>query len=91
MAKTVVGLFDDRAAAKSAVRELLNEGFTRDDIGLMAKRLEDEPRDVEVEYVEEDGHEQVEDMAKGAGTGAAIGGAAALLLSLTALAIPGIL
>jgi uncharacterized protein (TIGR02271 family) len=90
MAKTVVGLFDDRAAAKAAVRELLGEGFTRDDIGIMAKRLENEARDVEVEYVEEDGHEQVEDMAKGAGTGAAIGGAAGLLLSLTALAIPGI-
>ncbi len=90
MAKTVVGLFDDRAAAKAAVRELLGEGVRRNDIGLMAKRLDDEPRDVEVEYVEEDGHEQVEDMAKGAGTGAAIGGAAGLLLSLSALAIPGI-
>ncbi len=90
MAKTVVGLFDDRAAAKAAVRELIGEGFKRDDIGLMAKRLEAEPRDVEIEYVEEDGHEQIEDMAKGAGTGAAIGGAAGLLLSLSALAIPGI-
>jgi uncharacterized protein (TIGR02271 family) len=90
MAKTVVGLFDERAAAKAAVRELLGEGFTRGDIGMMAKRLDDEPRDVEVEYVEEDGHEQVEDMAKGAGKGAAIGGAAGLLLSLSALAIPGI-
>ncbi|HEU4597591.1 MAG TPA: YsnF/AvaK domain-containing protein [Pyrinomonadaceae bacterium] len=90
MAKTVVGLFDDRVAAKTAVRELLGEGFTRDDIGLMAKRLDEEPRDVEVEYVEEDGHEQIEDMAKGAGKGAAIGGAAGLLLSLSALAIPGI-
>src|ERR671916_359756 len=45
MSKTVVGLFDDRAAAENAVRELTAEGF---------------------------------------------GGAAALVLSLTALSIPGI-
>jgi uncharacterized protein (TIGR02271 family) len=88
MAKTVVGLFDDRAAAQEAVRELMNERFTADQISLMSKKPDGEG--VKVEYVEEDGREQIEDMAKGAGTGAAIGGAAGLLLSLTALAIPGI-
>ncbi|HVF49200.1 MAG TPA: YsnF/AvaK domain-containing protein [Pyrinomonadaceae bacterium] len=88
MAKTVIGLFDNRSAAQGVVSDLLNEGFTRDDISVVAKQLESKRGDVE--YVEEDGHEQVEDMAKGAGTGAAIGGAAGLLLSLTALAIPGI-
>jgi uncharacterized protein (TIGR02271 family) len=90
MAKTVIGLFDNRIAAREAVRELVDEGFTRDDISIMSKRLDEGPQEVDVEYVEEDGHEQVEDMAKGAGTGAAIGGAAGLLLGLTALAIPGI-
>jgi len=88
MAKTVIGLFDDRAEARAVVQELLDEGFTRDDISVMSKKADDSER--VVEYVEEDGHEQVEDMAKGAGTGAAIGGAAGLLLSLTSLAIPGI-
>jgi uncharacterized protein (TIGR02271 family) len=43
-----------------------------------------------VEYVEEEGHEQIEDMAKGAGTGALFGGLAGLLVGLTALAIPGL-
>ena len=88
MAKTVVGLFDDRAAAQAAVRELMTERFTADQISLMSKKPDD--GGVEVAYVEEDGREQIEDMAKGAGAGAAIGGVAGLLLSLTALAIPGI-
>jgi uncharacterized protein (TIGR02271 family) len=91
MAKTVVGLFDDRGVAHDVVRELISEGFARDQIGVMQKQ----PEGTDInkgafEYVEEDGREQVEDMAKGAGAGAAIGGTAALLLSLTALAIPGI-
>ena len=88
MAKTVVGLFDDRAAAQNAVRELTAEGFRGDEVSLVSKKSDG--KGVEVEYVEEDGHEQIEDMAKGAGTGAAIGAGAALLLSLTALSIPGI-
>jgi uncharacterized protein (TIGR02271 family) len=88
MAKTVVGLFDDRAAAQNAVRELTAEGFRGDELSVVSKKPDG--KGVEVEYVEEDGHKQVEDMAKGAGTGAAIGAGAALLLSLTALSIPGI-
>jgi uncharacterized protein (TIGR02271 family) len=90
MAKTVIGLFDNRAEAHSVVQELLGEGFRRDDISVMSKKLEGQDKKVEVEYEEEDGHEQIQDMAKGAGTGAAIGGLAGLLLSLTSLAIPGI-
>lgn len=88
MAKTVVGLFDDRVAAQNAVQELTAEGFRGDEVSLVSKKPDG--RGVEVEYVEEDGHKQIEDMAKGAGTGAAIGAGAALLLSLTALSIPGI-
>ncbi|HEY0080446.1 MAG TPA: DUF2382 domain-containing protein [Pyrinomonadaceae bacterium] len=88
MARTVNGLFDNRIQARDAVQELLEQGFTRDDISVMSKKLEDE--EAKVDYIEEDGHEQVEDMAKGAGTGAAIGGAAGLLLGITAVAIPGI-
>ena len=91
MAKTVIGLFDNRAEAQSVVQELLGENFRREDISVMSKKLEGQARQGEtVEYVEEDGDEQIKDMAKGAGTGAAIGGLAGLLVSLTALAIPGI-
>ncbi|HEV2802924.1 MAG TPA: YsnF/AvaK domain-containing protein [Pyrinomonadaceae bacterium] len=92
MAKTVIGLFDNRAEAESVVQALLGEGFRRDDISVMSKNLEgqENKRGETVAYVEEDGEEQIKDMAKGAGTGAAIGGLAALLLSLTSVAIPGI-
>jgi uncharacterized protein (TIGR02271 family) len=91
MAKTVIGLFDNRAEAQSVVQELLSENFRREEISVMSKKLEGQERQSEtVEYVEEDGDEQIKDMAKGAGTGAAIGGLAGLLVSLTALAIPGI-
>ena len=92
MAKTVIGLFDNRAEAQSVVQELLGEGFRRDDISVMSKKIEgqDNRQGETVAYVEEDGDEQIKDMAKGAGTGAAIGGLAGLLVSLTALAIPGI-
>ena len=91
MAKTIIGLFDNRAEAQSVVQELLSENFRRDDISVMSKKLEGQDKAGEkVEYVEEDGDEQIKDMAKGAGTGAAIGGLAGLLVSLTALAIPGI-
>lgn len=88
MPKTVIGLFDNYAEAQSVVSELLGSGFTQDDISVMAK--ESRPENVVVEYVEEDGTEQVHDMAKGAGTGAAIGGLAGLLVGLASLAIPGV-
>src|SRR3712207_9174699 len=81
-------LFDDRVAAQNAVRELTAEGFRGEEVSLVSKKPDG--KGVEVEYVEEDGREQIEDMAKGAGTGAAIGAGAALVLSLTALSIPGI-
>jgi uncharacterized protein (TIGR02271 family) len=91
MAKTIIGLFDNRAEAQNVVQELLSENFRREDISVMSKKLEgQDERGERVEYVEEDGDEQIKDMAKGAGTGAAIGGLAGLLVSLTALAIPGI-
>jgi uncharacterized protein (TIGR02271 family) len=91
MAKTIIGLFDNRAEAQNVVQELLGENFRREDISVMSKKLEgQDERGERVEYVEEDGDEQIKDMAKGAGTGAAIGGLAGLLVSLTALAIPGI-
>jgi uncharacterized protein (TIGR02271 family) len=89
MAKTVVGLFDNRAEAQAVVSDLLAAGFRRESVSAMSKKMDG--RDPEVEYVEEDGREQIEEMAKGAGAGAAIGGAAGLFLSVVAgAAVPGI-
>jgi uncharacterized protein (TIGR02271 family) len=88
MAKTVIGLFDDRAEAQRVVQSLIFGGFHDKDISVISKDVK--MKEVEVEYVEEEGDEQVRDMAKGAGTGAAIGGMAALLAGLAALAIPGV-
>lgn len=88
MPKTVIGLFDNYGEAQNVVQELLSEGFTHSDISLMAK--DSKPENVVVEYVEEDGEKQIQDMAKGAGAGAAIGGLAGLLVGLASLAIPGV-
>ena len=70
MAKTVIGLFDNRAEAQIVVQALLGEGFRRDDISVMSKKLQgqDDRHGETVAYVEEDGDEQIKDMAKGAGT-----------------------
>lgn len=89
MGKTVTGLFDNHAAAQSVVQELLAGGFRRDDISVMAKEVEPESKRAVVEYVEESGEKQVEDMAMGAGAGAAIGGLSGLAIGLASLAIPG--
>lgn len=88
MPKTVIGLFDNYAEAQNVVQELLSEGFAHGDISVMAK--DSKPENAVVEYVEEDGDQQIQDMAKGAGAGAAIGGLAGLLVGLASLAIPGV-
>jgi hypothetical protein len=40
MAKTVIGLFDNRAEAQSVVQALVGEGFRRDDISVMSKKMD---------------------------------------------------
>src|SRR6266487_4204904 len=68
MAKTVVGLFDTTAEAQSAVQELINSGFQRNDISLVAN-------DAKGEYGQ---YREVgatgSSAAEGAGAGAAAGG-----------------
>jgi len=81
--QTVVGLFDSFSDAQAVVRDLEREGFTRDDISIVAN-------DASGEYASRTGEGQTGDAAAGAGKGAAIGGVAGLALGLAALAIPGI-
>ena len=90
MTRTVVALFDNFRQAESAVQELVQSGFSVDDISLMAQ-------DASGEYgryldagapVEEDS--AAEGAGVGAGVGAVIGGLGGLLVGLGALALPGI-
>jgi len=80
MTHNVVGLFRDRHEAGAAVNDLQKAGFAHADISLITKRGE-EP----AESADAARHE-----GSGAGTGAALGGAAGLMLAVAALAIPGI-
>jgi hypothetical protein len=88
MAKTVVGLFDTTAEAQSAVQELINSGFQRNDISLVAN-------DAKGEYasyreVGATGSSTAEGAGAGAIGGGVLGGVFGLLVGVGALAIPGI-
>lgn len=87
MAKVVVGLYDRIEDARSAVEALVNHGFRREDISLVAADAKGEYRS----YVSQEGGEEVASgAATGAGIGAVLGGLGGLLVGLGALAIPGI-
>ena len=88
MTKTVVGLFDTAAEAQSVVQELINSGFQRNDISLVAN-------DAKGEYanyreVGGTGSSAVEGAGAGAVGGGVLGGVLGLLVGVGALAIPGI-
>jgi len=88
MAKTVVGLFDTAAEAQSVVQELVNSGFQRNDISLVAN-------DAKGEYaasraVGATGSSTAEGAGAGAVGGGVLGGVLGLLVGVGALAIPGI-
>jgi len=85
MAKTVVGLFDTWAEAQSVVQDLVDNGFRREDISLVANNASGEFSS----YTSEGDHAADGAMA-GAGTGALVGGVLGLLVGVGALAIPGV-
>lgn len=78
MSRTVIGIFDSHAAADQVIQDLITAGIARHDVSLLAG----------------------DDLTKTSGTGepaissavsgAALGGAAGLVLGLAALAIPGL-
>jgi uncharacterized protein (TIGR02271 family) len=84
MTKTVIGTYSRMESAIEIVDKLVNAGFKRDMISIVAH----DPDERYAAYVDHDGN--MDDTAKGAGIGAAIGGLGGLLLGLGALAIPGI-
>lgn len=80
---TVVGMFDNTRDADRAVDDLMGMGFTKSDIGVMARK-----------DVLQQGKKQGQDLGTDAGVGAVsgtvLGGVAGLLVGIGALAIPGI-
>ncbi|HSJ53473.1 MAG TPA: hypothetical protein VLC52_06960 [Anaerolineae bacterium] len=86
--KTIVRLFDDVSIARDAVQELVDAGFDRQEITLMAY----DPYGDYSSYVDrpELTGDVGEEAATGAGIGALIGGIGGLLLGLGALTITGI-
>jgi uncharacterized protein (TIGR02271 family) len=82
MAQTVIGLFDSLHEARRVVQELVDHGFRREDISIVAQH--------EGDVVTEREGDRTSGAAVGAGAGAALGGLGGLLVGLGALAIPGI-
>jgi hypothetical protein len=69
MTRTVVALFDDFNDASGAVRDLVDNGFSRDDISLMAS----DPENQYSRYIGSTPEEEATGAAQGAGVGAGIG------------------
>lgn len=97
MARTVVAIYDDFQSANSAVRDLVDSGFPRDNISLIANNSRGEYGYTGTDTASNVGtsSESVADetgagAGVGAGIGAAIGGIGGLLVGLGALTIPGI-
>lgn len=84
MTKTVIGTYSSFENAIEVVNEMVEAGFHRNSISVIAN----DPDEKYSAYIDNDG--AMDDTAKGAGIGAAIGGLGGLLLGLGALAIPGV-
>jgi uncharacterized membrane protein len=84
MTTTLSALYDNASDAQNAVQELVNNGFARENISVIAS-------DAAGEYATYHGQEMPEsETLDGAATGAVLGGMGGLVLGLAALAIPGI-
>jgi uncharacterized protein (TIGR02271 family) len=84
MTKTVIGTYSSLQTAHDVVNDLVNAGFHRNSISLVA-------HDADEKYASHvDRDTSMDDTAKGAGVGALVGGLGGLLLGLGALAIPGV-
>lgn len=82
MTKTVIGTYSSMETAIDVVNDLVNAGFDRDSVSVIANDADKKY----ASHVDQD----MDDTAKGAGIGAALGGLGGLLVGLGALAIPGI-
>ena len=85
MAHLVTGLFGTRAAAELAVDQLINAGYSRDDISVL---MSDATRGREFAITEDS--KAPEGAAAGAAVGGVLGAIAAGLISIGIIALPGI-
>lgn len=90
-AKTIVALYDDIDTARYVIQELVDSGFTNNQISLIANDASEEYSRYFDEDTSRNFDEEVDSGAGvGAGIGAVIGGLGGLVVGLGALAIPGI-
>lgn len=83
--QTVIGAFDSRQQAEAAVNQLRQQGFTTNEISVLAKEVKAEGSE---KIDSEVGH--TDTIADGVATGSTIGGVGGLMAAAGALAIPGI-
>jgi uncharacterized membrane protein len=83
--KKIVGVFQTEHEAIRAIEDLKRHGYNSDDISVVAKN-----KDGLDNVSEQTGTKASEGLAAGAATGGVLGGVGGLLLSIGALAIPGI-
>lgn len=79
--QVVIGVFNSRQNAEQAVQQLRQQGFTQEEINIVAKKGGSEERGEK--FVDDD-------ITDGALTGGTIGGIGGLILGAGALAIPGV-
>ncbi len=78
--KTVVGMFESGKDVNDAITELMKQGFTKQEISVLARK----------EVIKETGVDVFTGAEVGAITGGVAGGVAGLLLGLGVLVVPGI-
>jgi len=84
--RTVVGTYDNIQTAYNVANDLISAGFSRSDVSVVAS----DPKNEYSAYTDDRFVDPGDDVAKGAGIGAALGGLGGLLVGLGALAIPGV-
>jgi hypothetical protein len=89
MPRTIVALFDNFKDAQDALDHLLADGFPQKDVSIMVpENRVDRARYGAGNVIATTDYDNASGIATGAGTGAVIGGAAALIASLTNVALP---
>lgn len=81
--QTIIGVFKSKASAEQAVSSLRQQGFTNEEINIVAKKQQQQEN-------QQQGTEFDDNIADGTLTGTTLGGIGGLLLGAGALTIPGI-